>query len=274
MPSLPRRARKADIVQLILELTGVEPAGGGGSPDAEANGRKEATVDDADTPAPAAETESTPAPEAAPAPARGGCRGAVRRRAAVRVGDGVRRHHRRRRPARGPTADNGKGGGGANGESRNGDTRQAEPGGVQAGQQGGDGEPGNRRRRRRGRRGKEDAPAQAEEFSGEPVEVEGLLDLRDEGYGFLRVKGYLPTKDDVYVSVKQVRQFGLRKGDHIKGASRPGDAQREEPGPAAHRHGQRRRSRAGPPAPPVRGPDPAVPRREAARWRPIDEPPT
>ena len=101
---------------------------------------------------------------------------------------------------------------------------------VQAKPDGADGgEPGNRRRRRRGRRGK-DEQAPTEEFSGEPVEVEGLLDLRDEGYGFLRVKGYLPSKDDIYVSVKQVRQFGLRKGDHITGASRP--AMRNEKNPA------------------------------------------
>src|SRR5207248_11160596 len=53
-------------------------------------------------------------------------------------------------------------------------------------------------------------------FVGEPVEVEGYLDLRDEGYGFLRLKGFLPSKDDVYVSVKQARQFGLRKGDFLK----------------------------------------------------------
>jgi transcription termination factor Rho len=90
-------------------------------------------------------------------------------------------------------------------------------------------EPGNRRRRRRGRRGKDDQ-THVEEFSGEPVDVEGLLDLRDEGYGFLRVKGYLPSKDDIYVSVKQARQFGLRKGDHITGASRP--AMRNEKNPA------------------------------------------
>ena len=44
------------------------------------------------------------------------------------------------------------------------------------------------------------------------------------------MKGYLPSKDDVYVSVKQVRQFGLRKGDHVKGASRP--AGRNEKNPA------------------------------------------
>ena len=232
----PSRARKADIVQLILELTGVEPAGEGGSPDGEANGRKEATVDDADTPAPAGETESTPAPEAevAPAPAPAA--------AEEPSGDEPPSEWEMEfggttdvvdAPA--PTGDNGAGSGGPNGESRNGDTRQAEPGGGQAGQQGGgqqggEGEPGNRRRRRRGRRGKEDAPAQAEEFSGEPVEVEGLLDLRDEGYGFLRVRGYLPSKDDIYVSVKQVRQFGLRKGDHVTGASRP--AMRNEKNPA------------------------------------------
>ena len=35
---------------------------------------------------------------------------------------------------------------------------------------------------------------------GEPVvAVSGFLDLRDEGYGFLRVRGYLPSKEDVYV---------------------------------------------------------------------------
>src|SRR5690606_19465685 len=67
-------------------------------------------------------------------------------------------------------------------------------------------------------------------WSGEPVEVAGLLDLRDEGYGFLRTKGYLPSRDDVYVSVKQVRQFGLRKGDEVAGASRP--ANRNERNPA------------------------------------------
>src|SRR4029453_15549332 len=63
----PSRARKADIVQLILELTGVE------SPAGERNGRKEAAVDDdADTPAAPEAAESPESPEAAetpPAPA-------------------------------------------------------------------------------------------------------------------------------------------------------------------------------------------------------------
>ncbi|MEZ5234668.1 MAG: transcription termination factor Rho [Acidimicrobiales bacterium] len=66
--------------------------------------------------------------------------------------------------------------------------------------------------------------------SNDPVPVAGFLDLRDEGYGFLRVKGYLPSKEDVYVPAKFVRQFGLRKGDHLDGASRP--AGRGEKNPA------------------------------------------
>ncbi|MDQ1467376.1 MAG: transcription termination factor Rho [Actinomycetota bacterium] len=79
-----------------------------------------------------------------------------------------------------------------------------------------------RRRRRRGRdrdrdRGFEQRP---EELTGDAVEVEGLLDLRDEGYGFLRTGSYLAGRDDAYVSASQVRRFALRKGDFIKGATR------------------------------------------------------
>src|SRR5262245_9599158 len=84
---------------------------------------------------------------------------------------------------------------------------------------------GNRRsrRRRRGRGGQEQGggePRQSE-YQGEPIEVLGLLDLRDEGYGFLRAGGYLPGAKDVYVSASQVRRFALRKGDYVRGTSRP-----------------------------------------------------
>ena len=48
-----------------------------------------------------------------------------------------------------------------------------------------------------------------------------MVDLRDEGYGFLRLHGYLPSRDDAYISVKQTRQFGLRTGDTVRGKSRP-----------------------------------------------------
>ena len=64
----------------------------------------------------------------------------------------------------------------------------------------------------------------------EPVTVAGYLDLRDEGYGFLRVAGYLASRDDAYIPVKLTRQYGLRKGDYVTGLSRP--AGRNEKNPA------------------------------------------
>jgi transcription termination factor Rho len=81
------------------------------------------------------------------------------------------------------------------------------------------GEGNRRRRRRRGRERQQDG--EPREFQGEPVATEGLLDLRDEGYGFLRAGGYLPGQKDVYVSASQVRRFALRKGDYLKGFARP-----------------------------------------------------
>jgi transcription termination factor Rho len=81
------------------------------------------------------------------------------------------------------------------------------------------GEGNRRRRRRRGRDRQQDG--EPRDFQGEPVATEGLLDLRDEGYGFLRATGYLPGPKDVYVSASQVRRFALRKGDFLKGFARP-----------------------------------------------------
>ncbi|MDQ2727510.1 MAG: transcription termination factor Rho [Actinomycetota bacterium] len=92
-----------------------------------------------------------------------------------------------------------------------------------------EGEPGNRRnRRRRGRdrserggdRELQGAPSEPT-FTGEPTEVKGLLDLRDEGYGFVRTDGYLAGPDDAYVSISQVRRFALRRGDMVEGTARP-----------------------------------------------------
>ena len=92
-----------------------------------------------------------------------------------------------------------------------------------------DGDP-RRRRRRRGRDRQEEGAEGSQPWEGELVDVAGVLDLRDEGYGFLRVNGLLPSRDDVYVSVKQTRQLGLRRGDWLTGASRP--ANRGEKNPA------------------------------------------
>jgi transcription termination factor Rho len=106
-------------------------------------------------------------------------------------------------------------------------------------------EPGNRRgRRRRGRdrgtsggggggggeRGDlQGAGGGDAAYQGELVEVRGLLDLRDEGYGFLRCDGYLPSSKDVYVSISQARRFALRKGDYIEGACRPASSNEKYP---------------------------------------------
>ncbi len=62
---------------------------------------------------------------------------------------------------------------------------------------------------------------QDQQYQGELIPVSGLLDLRDEGYGFLRCDGYLPSAKDVYVSISQARRFALRKGDSIEGFCRP-----------------------------------------------------
>ncbi len=58
--------------------------------------------------------------------------------------------------------------------------------------------------------------------------VGGLLDIL-ENYAFLRTGGYLPSPNDVYVSLHQVRRYGLRKGDVVTGQVRqPREGERRE----------------------------------------------
>ena len=101
-------------------------------------------------------------------------------------------------------------------------------GSTESSADGRDGDSG-RKRRRRGRE-RETNRDSSDQWDGEPIPVAGYLELRNEGYGFLRVDGALPSKDDAYVPVKMVRQYGLRKGDHLRGTSRP--ANRNEKNPA------------------------------------------
>ncbi len=49
--------------------------------------------------------------------------------------------------------------------------------------------------------------------------VSGILDVADN-HAFLRMSGYLPSPDDIYVALSLLRQHGLRKGDHIAGTAR------------------------------------------------------
>lgn len=54
----------------------------------------------------------------------------------------------------------------------------------------------------------------------ETVEVEGILELCEDGYGFLRSENYLTGTDDVYVAQAQIRRFRLKTGDVLRGIAR------------------------------------------------------
>jgi transcription termination factor Rho len=49
----------------------------------------------------------------------------------------------------------------------------------------------------------------------------GILEIMNDGYGFLRQSTLLPSSDDIYVSQSQIRRFGLRTGDTVTGQVRP-----------------------------------------------------
>ena len=223
------RSKKADIIDQILRAAGVEvgaaaPNGGTAAPTRARAPRRKADEDVAPSPDTGSSNGHEPEPE--PAVVATSTNGTEVTAAAPS-------------PALSPTAVDSatSHGGSQNRVSSGGQNRQGQGGqGGQGGQQGGAGDPGNRRSRRR--RGRERGPGggqqgggggerelqgggQEAQYQGELVPVRGLLDLRDEGYGFVRADGYLPSPRDVYVSISQARRFALRKGDFIEGASRP-----------------------------------------------------
>ncbi|MEX0974600.1 MAG: transcription termination factor Rho [Bacillota bacterium] len=57
--------------------------------------------------------------------------------------------------------------------------------------------------------------------AGGLIFAEGLLEILNEGYGFLRPAFYFPSKDDIYISPSQIRRFDLRTGDLVSGQVRP-----------------------------------------------------
>ena len=65
-------------------------------------------------------------------------------------------------------------------------------------------------------------PARTNETEG-IVEAEGVLEMVPDGYGFLRSSdyNYLSSPDDIYISPQQIRNFGLKTGDTIRGTVRP-----------------------------------------------------
>ena len=60
------------------------------------------------------------------------------------------------------------------------------------------------------------------EFDG-IIESEGVLEIMQDGYGFLRSSdyNYLSSPDDIYVSQSQIKLFGLKTGDTVHGTVRP-----------------------------------------------------
>jgi transcription termination factor Rho len=64
---------------------------------------------------------------------------------------------------------------------------------------------------------------ESQSVSDGTILAQGVLDVMDEGYGFLRSPdyNYLPGQDDIYVSPSQIKRFDLRTGDTISGQVRP-----------------------------------------------------
>ena len=248
----PSRAAKADIVDLILRLAGVSDVPGRGQRRvrrgrgrAEPGQRRRRRPTRPSGPSahrvPSAPSRPSGPPPQAREPERRARAGAASRRGTGRADEGAEERPNERSPepqVQDPNRSNDGGGGGRPDDA----------------------EPGNRRRRRRGRGGDRDRSQQEDTVQGEPSTSRACSTCATRATASSASAATCPSKDDVYVSVKQVRQFGLRKGDRLKGKSRP--ASRNEKNPALLQidavNGDRRPTRHSPA--PVRGPHPAVPR--------------
>ena len=240
------RSKKADIISAILATTGGSSAGdatdqptsSGAEKASTSGGDRSATSATEDAPVETtddstASARSKKAAEAAPAPATD------------EEPPAEWELEFSAEPAEDVAKDGSSERGGQNrdGQQRDGQRQQRNgqrDGQRQDGPRDADGESRNRRRRRRRKGGRPDEGPQGEDrdfledddtpVSNDPVPVDGYLDMRDEGYGFVRVNNYLSSKKDAYVPVRMSRQFGLRKGDHLVGMMRP--AGRNEKNPA------------------------------------------
>ena len=245
------RSKKADIISAILATTGGssagdatdQPASSGAEKASTSGGGRSATSTTEDAPSEKNDDSTASAPskqaaEAAPAPATD------------EEPPAEWELEFSAEPAEDVATDGSSERGGQNrdGQQRDGQQRDGQrqqrngqrDGQRQDGPRDADGESRNRRRRRRRKGGRPDEGPQGEDrdfledddtpVSNDPVPVDGYLDMRDEGYGFVRVNNYLSSKKDAYVPVRMSRQFGLRKGDHLVGMMRP--AGRNEKNPA------------------------------------------
>lgn len=76
---------------------------------------------------------------------------------------------------------------------------------------------------RSGNQPRADRPQEPQYDFGDLVEAEGVLEMMNDGYGFMRSSdfNYHSSPDDVYVSQSQIKLFGLKTGDTIRGSVRP-----------------------------------------------------
>ena len=207
-----QRMRKADLVDLIIE------AGTNGA--ARDNGT-EATS----TPAPDAERvrarhrdgQDEAGAEAAATPA--GSSQPSLRGTTSSVTDDERRPPA---PVRSDRVDDGRDLDASDGQDRGRERvaqRDRDESGESDDQMGGNRGRGKRERRRKNRPGGGPGGQQNENLDDAEVRT-GVLDLLPEGYGFLRVTGYLAGNRDVYVSQSFVRRYDLRRGDRVGGPIR------------------------------------------------------
>lgn len=70
------------------------------------------------------------------------------------------------------------------------------------------------------------AAARAEGFR----DIQGILDITNEGFGYIRAHGYMPSRDDAFVPLNMIRVARLRPGDVIEGTLRPSRANDKFPG--------------------------------------------
>jgi transcription termination factor Rho len=104
-----------------------------------------------------------------------------------------------------------------------GDRPQQQGGGQQQGQQQGGGQ--QQRQGKKGRRGRDKqrqggGGGEQQRDDRPTIPCTGILDVLPDGFGFLRTSGFTQGDRDVYVSLSQIRRFGLRRGDEVAGQVR------------------------------------------------------
>jgi len=114
--------------------------------------------------------------------------------------------------------------------SGDGDRSQQQGGGQQQGQQGQQQGQQQRQGKGKNRRGRDKQRQGGERQGGgggeqvrddrPSIPCTGILDVLPDGFGFLRTNGFTQGDRDVYVSLSQIRRFGLRRGDEVAGQVR------------------------------------------------------